>query len=82
MTKDRPVELEAASAEEAAKQASDLLKLLGVQTHSLKGDYDTVGLEYFPNYFVAPFATEEAANYLTRSLIYQINCFTPVPQQP
>lgn len=79
--KNVPLILEAETVESAAEKAADLLALMSINTHSIKGNPDSV-MEYFPDYFVAQFATETAYKYDTNSLAYQITSFTAVPQKP
>ncbi len=78
--KTTPLILEAETVESAAEKAADLLALLSINTHSIKGNPNSI-MEYFPDYFVAQFATETAYKYDTSSLAYQISSFTAVPRK-
>ena len=71
--------LEAEDAAAAAKLAASLLKTLGVDTHSLLGDPDTVMAD-FPDYFVCQIRTKIADMYDTSSLAFRIHEFVPVPK--
>jgi hypothetical protein len=64
--------------ETAVNKASDILKTFGAETHSLYGDYDTVGLFPFPNYFVGEIKEKTADNFDTPSLAFRIHDFSPV----
>jgi hypothetical protein len=69
--------LEAQDITEAAEKASAMLKLFGVKTQSLMGDYETV-LANFPDYFVGELKYSTADVYDTTSLAYRIYHFEPV----
>ena len=72
-----PIKIEAISAEEAVDKATDLLRQLGVETHSILGDPDTI-MAPFPNFFVGEVQLQVADKYDTRQLEYRISQFFPV----
>ncbi len=69
--------LEAETIDDAASNASKLLKSFGVKTHSLLGNPDTVMAD-FPDYFVGEILTRMADIYDTESLAFRISNFTSV----
>jgi hypothetical protein len=75
----RPAVIDAENAPAAANKAANLLKMLGVVTHTIDGNPDTIMSE-FPIYFVGKFELDLADRYDTESLMYQIESFTPVPK--
>jgi len=70
--------LEEENIESATNKALGLLKTFGVETHSWHGDYDTVGLHRFPDYFVGEINEKIADTYGTPSLAFRIHNFSPV----
>ena len=69
----RVMELEAANAQMAAEEAGSLLKKLGVQTHTMTGDPDSV-MESSADYFVGEIKTFRG----DPSSTFRIHQFEPV----
>ena len=74
-----PIQIDADNATAAANKASELLKMLGLKTHSIDGNPDTIMTET-PRYFVGSLALDRADRYDTLSMAFHIDTFTPVPQ--
>lgn len=75
----KPILIEAGSAPEAANKAGDILKALGLKTHTIEGSPSKLMSE-FPKYFVGKLEEDLADMYGTERLLYQIEYFTPVPK--
>lgn len=71
--------IDAGNDPEAANKAGDILKAIGVMTHSTKGNPDTI-MSPFPDFFVGKLNLETADRYDTEQLMYHIDTFTPVPE--
>jgi hypothetical protein len=73
------LEINADSDNAAAEEAAKLLKMIGIPTHSRRGN-PTLILADFPNFFVGKLETKLAKDYDTTELAFHINTFTPVPE--
>jgi len=71
--------IEAENDPAAANKAGDLLRTLGVTTHSIKGNPDMI-MSPFPDFFVGKLNLETADKHDTEFLMFHIETFTPVPE--